>query len=146
VSSLFQPLDELCPNCGNFVAELNEITGFCSNCNTAAVGTSSKKSPHSSPNRLELWLRDNAARIEGAMIDYNLKAKYAIKIVIAQEAVVCSICGDVINHATPGRHFLCDKKPQCKRARRYYKYLRFEKGVEKDQAIAATIFKFKTRY
>jgi hypothetical protein len=58
---------------------------------------------------------------------------------------VCVICEEVIEHATQGRHFLCNKHPRCKRARRYYKYLRFEKGLDKEQAINAAIAKFKDR-
>jgi endogenous inhibitor of DNA gyrase (YacG/DUF329 family) len=141
VSSILDNLpEELCPNCGNFVESLNEISGFCSNCDPAPVGV---LDPHSAPTRLESWLHENANRIEVVMGDYGVKAKYAIKIVAAQEAVICIICGDQIVRATANRHFICNKKPACKRARRYYKYLRFEKGMEKDQAISAVVYKFK---
>src|SRR5580765_1641887 len=111
------PLDELCPACGNFVESLDEETGFCGDCNKLyGVGSVTVKDPTSSNHvsRVELWLLENATKIENVMQDFGVKARYAIKIVAAQNAVVCECCGEFIPHATPGRHFFCGKHPNCK--------------------------------
>lgn len=134
--------DELCPNCGNFVHSLNELTGFCEDC--TGVGVSRKKAPTPSDKalRLELWLRENADIIEYTMLEYNLTAKDAIRLIARNEKPHCQCCGDEMPHTTIGRHIFCTKKPQCRKARRFYRYLVYEKNVSKEDSLRRTLERF----
>jgi len=138
-------MSEFCPDCGEFVASLNDITGFCENCTPSTAVVPSKKEGGTTAVNRSKWLNTNADKIEATMQNYNINASAAIKVIAAQSAVVCICCGEFIPHATAGRHFLCNKNPQCKRARRYYKYLHYEKGVEPEQALVTAINKFKKK-
>lgn len=136
-------LSELCPSCGNFVDSLLETTGFCETCsNGVGVFLVKTPTPSAKAQRLELWLRENADIIEDIMLADNITAKDAIRI-LAQDAVpVCQVCGDEMPHTTPGRHIFCTKKEECRKARRYYRYLVYEKGIEKDHALRNTLERF----
>jgi hypothetical protein len=136
-------LNELCPSCGNFVDALYESTGFCESCSNG-VGVFDIKTP--TPNakqiRLELWLTENADTIEDVMLADNITAKDAIRILAQNDKPVCQICGDDMPHTTPGRHVFCKKREGCRKARRYYSYLVYEKGIEKDHALRNTLERF----
>lgn len=93
--------------------------------------------------RFELWLCENADRIENVMTLRTIQAEEAIFLLIENEKAYCRCCGEHIPRATSSRHFLCKKHPQCRKARRYYSYLVHEKGVSKDVALNRAIQKFK---
>jgi predicted RNA-binding Zn-ribbon protein involved in translation (DUF1610 family) len=132
--------EELCPNCGNFVNELNEVSGFCLDCSPNGVGFSGKKPEFS---RLENWLHKNASVIEETMLARNQAAKVVIREIMLNSKAVCVICGSNIDHGTKDRHKICRKTPQCKKARRYYSYLKYEKGMTPEKALEAVVAKFK---
>lgn len=138
--------NELCPNCGNFVDYLNELTGFCVSC-SSGVGVFDEKAP--TPNaknkraqRLELWLTENADIIEDIMLAENKTAKEAIKLIVQDGKPTCQCCGDEMPHTTAGRHMICTKRPECRKARRYYRYLVYEKNVNKEVALDKTLERF----
>lgn len=134
-------LNELCPNCGNFVDSLNENTGFCGSC--SGVGDSSGfPTPTNKAERLELWLCQNADIIESLMLEERLTAKDAIKKVAQDSVPRCQCCGNEMPHTTAGRHIFCTKNDNCNKARRYYKYLVYEKGIEKDEARKSALERF----
>lgn len=137
--------DELCPLCGNFVDRLNEQTGFCVQCSTS-VGVFEDKGPtlvkSERAQRLELWLLENADTIEDIMLSDSITAKEAIKIIAQNGKPACQICGDDMPHTTAGRHIFCTKRPECRKARRYYRYLVYEKHIDKEQALNKTLERF----
>ena len=120
--------NEVCPLCGAFVDELNEESGWCYDCSPT---------PHITESRVEKWLTKNADDIEEYMFVANCSAKQAIAILVSTYKAQCLICGKVIRHGTYGRHFLCNTTIECRRARRRYKYLLYDKGFTKSQAIRA---------
>lgn len=137
---------ELCPSCGEFVDELNEQTGFCVSCSNG-VGVFEEKGPTPiksvKAERLELWLTENADTIEDLMLADNITAKEAIKLIVQNEKPTCQVCGDEMPHTTAGRHIICTKKPECRKARRYYRYLVYERGIEKEHALRNTLERFE---
>lgn len=146
--SLLNPvpeLNELCPSCGNFVDYLIESTGFCGSC-SIGVGVFDDKVPtpikSEKAQRLELWLTENADTIEDIMLSDNLTAKEAIRLIVQNGKPTCQCCGDEMPHTTAGRHIFCTKKPQCRKARRYYRYLVYEKNVSKGDALNKTLERF----
>lgn len=137
--------DELCPNCGEFFDCLNDDTGFCGNCSKElGVGVSSSETPTIvQESRIEVWLRRNADILESSMLEQQIPAKEAIKKLAEETKVYCLCCGNQIQRATNGRHFFCNKQPHCRKARRYYKYLQYEKGFSKELALEKAVEKFK---
>lgn len=92
--------------------------------------------------RLELWLTKHADTIEDIMLADNITAKDAIRILVQDDKPVCQVCGDEMPHTTAGRHVFCTKKEECRKARRYYRYLVYEKGIAKDHALRNTLERF----
>lgn len=76
------------------------------------------------------------------MLADNITAKEAIRIIAQNGKPVCQVCGDDMPHTTPGRHVFCKKREECRKARRYYSYLVYEKGIEKDHALRNTLERF----
>src|SRR4029077_14316321 len=103
---------EFCPDCGEFVDELNEQTGFCYNCTQSAHSSTPVVS------RLEKWLCKYADTIEEEMRSCDIGAIEAIANVLSSHQATCMICDRIIKHGTFGRHFICSSTPQCKKARR----------------------------
>ena len=115
---------EFCPDCGEFVDQLNEWTGFCYNCTP------------STQSRVERWLIKYADTVEYVMQVQGITAKLAIIEVHATYKATCIICDEPIKHGTHGRHFICSSTPECRKARRRYKYAIYEKGMSKEDALA----------
>jgi predicted RNA-binding Zn-ribbon protein involved in translation (DUF1610 family) len=129
-----QTEQEFCPDCGNFVDALNETTGFCYDCTPL-----SQQTPQPEASRIERWLMKYADTIEFVMQKEQTTAKLAILEVHATYRATCIICNRQIRHGTHGRHFICNSTPACKKARRRYKYLIYDKGFTKEEATAAIL-------
>jgi len=135
-------LDSLCPNCGEFVDHLDEQTGFCDTCTGVGSVNTKGPTPTDKASKLESWLRENADTIESMMLADNVTAKFAIREILQSERPTCRTCGDSMPHTTNGRHIFCTKKPECRRARRYYRYLVYEKHTDKEKALAQTLERY----
>jgi hypothetical protein len=120
-------MSEFCTECGEFFDTLNEWTGWCAECSQSTQP----------PSRVERWLIRYADTVEYVMQVQCITAKLAIIEVHAAYKATCIICGAPIKHGTHGRHFLCNSTPECKKARRRYKYLIYDKGLTKEAALAA---------
>ena len=128
---------EFCPDCGEFVDELNEWTGFCFDCTPS---THPPQTPNQAPpSRIERWLIKYADHVEYVMQVQHTTARLAIVEVHATYKATCVICHNPIRHGTHGRHFICNATTECKKARRRYKYLIYDKGFTKEAALAAII-------
>lgn len=138
----------VCPNCGEFVKRLFVATGWCQNCtlkyrdnshcgmcgtelfaSEVAICTKCKR---------ELWLERNASLLDNWIMQ-GLTFRQAVVVVLERNRPTCLNCGEPIKHGTNGRHLLCTRTPECRRARRRYKYLVYEKGVEKDIALRVAL-------
>lgn len=127
--------DDVCPSCGAF-ATLNPTTGFCAKCSKGhcyRCGDPSTTSLCQSCRRIR-WLEVNAESIEDHLLG-GLTLKQAIEEVADAIRPTCIICGKPIHRGTNGRHFICTSTPECRRARRRYKYLIYDKGYSKESAI-----------
>ena len=93
--------------------------------------------------RIEVWLQKNADTLESLMLEQQITAKDAIRQIVQETKVHCLVCGEEIERATNGRHFLCTKHGNCRKARRYYKYLHHEKNFSKEDALEKAVEKFK---
>jgi hypothetical protein len=71
------------------------------------------------------------------MQERDIDARSAIIEVHATYKATCIICGEPIKHGTHGRHFICTTTTECKKARRRYKYLIYDKGFTKEAALQA---------
>lgn len=114
-------------------------TGWCGAC--------SNMEPHTyiKPNqRFENWLTKNANDIEDLMQLLDLKASEAIRIITADNPPesICAICGNNVKR-TRHQNFFCSSTPECLKARRYYKYLVYEKNTDKEDAFNRTVRKYK---
>jgi hypothetical protein len=80
------------------------------------------------------WLERNAEAIEAMMME-GLSVRAAIAAVSSNNRPTCLCCGGVIRHGTRDRHFFCRKHPECRRMRRRYKYLVYDKRYSKEKAL-----------
>lgn len=137
-------LNSLCPNCGEFVDELDDVTGFCNSCSNNGVGSLDEKdpTPTAKAKKIELWLHENADRIESFMLAENVNARFAIRELMQEDKPRCLICGNDMPHTTSGRHMFCTKQPECRKARRYYRYLVYEKNESKEKALEQTLERY----
>lgn len=115
----------MCPNCGEFTDQFNSDTGWCTDCTPPIP-------------RFEKWLTKYEENIEDLMQE-GLSAQEAITKLLEKYRAVCIVCRDDIPHGTFGRHFICSKNPECKKARRRYKYLIYDKGLNKRDALEQVI-------
>jgi hypothetical protein len=127
--------NEVCPSCGA-VTKLNDATGFCRDCSRDYCDRCGDPSPTTlcvSCRRIR-WLETNAEAIEDQLLD-GLTFRRAVLVVANSIRPTCIICEEPINRGTSGRHFICSKHAECRKARRRYKYLIYDKGYSKDAAI-----------
>jgi hypothetical protein len=114
---------EVCPNCGEFVDELDFATGFCYNC---------------SPTNLlvERYLEQHADEIEHYLMQ-GLSLNKAIDALHASNgrSRTCIVCGSAMPHA-PRTAVFCRGKKECRRFARRYVYLYSERGLSKSEALA----------
>jgi len=92
------------------------------------------------PNRRTAWLERNADKIEDYMLR-GIPLSDAMKMVRRDNRPVCLCCGDVILYGTGGRHLFCNKRVECRKMRRRYKYLVYDKGLDKDTALNVVLDK-----
>jgi hypothetical protein len=119
---------ELCPSCGEFKRELNEVTGFCEGCTDDG-----RKSL-----TVEAYLAANADEIEHYLLQGKSVAQ-AIDLLHGRNGrPICVSCGAVI---TRGRRtsIFCRKNPDCRRYSRRYVYLYTERGMTKAEALAVVL-------
>ena len=134
---------EVCPSCGDF-GILNPQTGWCTSCSNEhqpvcnRCGTPVEVGSLCWECRRLTWLETNAERIEDKLLD-GQSLRESIKDVHDEIRSSCIICGNPIRRGTNGRHFICNNSPQCKKARRRYKYLMYDKGYSKARAIEMVI-------
>jgi hypothetical protein len=131
---------ELCCNCGSYVDELNQVSGWCYVCSppTCLVcneqfdnyGQSRECCPKC---RRELWDIENADAIE-------LYMAYGLTLTKAREAVKkdarpsCLCCGESILYGNPKKDRFCNK-PDCRTAARRYKYYTRDKRMLPSEAL-----------
>lgn len=117
--------DELCPNCGKWVAELT-ILGWCSQC--------SPELPRDALQQVENFLAENADHLE-YYTGQGLSTGEAIDALRSDVRPRCLCCGGVINRAPRRNVLLCRKTRECRRLSRRYVYLYREKGFTKIEAL-----------
>lgn len=136
---------ELCPSCGEFTDTLVEKTGWCRLCSFAGHGTGGvfcegcgnvRYSNPCSSCKEQNWLATNADAIERYIIA-GLSFKEAAARVREEQAPICVNCGDKIK----GTIFalFCTKKPECRRAKRIYRYKRDYHKLSVHEALTQTI-------
>lgn len=120
---------EICPNCGEWVSGLNEVTGFCQDC-----------SPDGDSNLLvERYLEVNADEIEYYLLQ-GKSLNQAIDYIHSSNGSYkrCISCGNAMPHA-PRNAVFCRAQVQCRRYARRYVYLYSERGMTKAEALAKVL-------
>jgi len=134
---------DYCPNCGNFVDELDDASGWCFECAgtgeircIACNGKFHKDQPHRKlcPGcRDERWLGRHANELED-YLSFGARLGFAKREVYKRNRPVCISCGDPIKGAADGATF-CKRTIECRRWRRRYRTLR-ERYHDQKQALA----------
>lgn len=134
---------EVCPNCGKFVDALTD-SGWCGACTKSPAPSNRIKHKKHKESRIERWLTNNADTIESLMTLYKIPPTEAIRIVALEDAPAstCALCGSEVSR-TRHQNFFCSKNLSCRKARRYYKYLIYDKGFNKPDAFTLAIRRFK---
>jgi hypothetical protein len=132
---------ELCPNCGDFVEYLNDVTGFCLQCSpptcerchgnpningrNGEVFKSESKVIFKSGKWLcrfcirELWIERNADVIEEYMLG-GLEYHQAVKKVRENNRAVCIVCAQPIQGRNRSETLFCTRTAKCRTAKRKY--------------------------
>ena len=142
--------DELCPQCGNFVDELDDETGWCFECS----GTSEarclacsrpfiKDQSHRKlcpACREERWLQRHADELE-MYLSYGARISFARRQIYYENRPICIACSNPIKGAADGAIF-CTRTIECRRWRRRYRTLREKYGDQKKALaeVSAEIF------
>jgi hypothetical protein len=131
-------MEEFCPNCGTWVKELNDETGWCQTCHPVSVAAAKAKT--------ERWLAANADAIE----EYEAQGHSftrAKQLVRNDNRPNCLSCGKPIKGGRSGkvgsyRALVCTTTVQCRKTQRRYRTLRdrferegFNKQDSRDAAI-----------
>jgi hypothetical protein len=128
------------------VESLNPITGWCISCSKTDAniclicGRETNGATYCATHRRSAWLERNADKIED-YIEKGYTVTESISKVRESNRPVCLSCGGVIEHGTGGRHFFCNKHDKCRKARRRYKYLIYDKGFNKEDALNVVLDK-----
>jgi hypothetical protein len=117
---------EICPNCGEFVLELNPITGFCFECSPVVASYS-----------VSSWLATNGDALDHYIAQGNDLAR-AIDKVYNRVRPTCVVCAKPISHA-PRTAIFCRRTRECRRYSRRYIYLYTRKGLSKTEALAIVL-------
>jgi hypothetical protein len=133
---------DLCPNCGAWVTELNERTGFCSNCSTdrdksdgLCVGKNGAcglpvdgTHKYCWSCRYEHWLLDNGDAIERYMAVGKtfVQSKELVRR-DNESRLNCFSCGEEMKAASNGTSYFCTKTVRCRTAHRRLKYLMYDR-------------------
>jgi len=135
----------VCPNCGEFTDVLLEKTGWCRSCSYFGTGRTSilcdgcgkerYSNPCSSCKQTD-WLKRNADALERYIIA-GLSFREAEKRIREEQSPICVNCGDRIKGSSDA--FFCTKRPECRRAKRIYRYKRDYKKLSIPDALTATI-------
>jgi hypothetical protein len=135
--------EDYCPNCGNFVDELDEASGWCFDCSGTGVARCMacgdnfhKDQPHRKlcPKcRDERFLERHADTLED-YLSYGARIGFAKREVYKQNRPVCIACGNPMNLSKAGATF-CKRTIECRRWRRRYRTLK-EKYHDSKQALS----------
>ena len=115
----------VCPSCGEFVNELDEISGWCFGCSPVIE------------QQLERYLSINADKLEY----YILQGKSLYQAIdtlanpINGHRPTCVVCGQHMPHA-PKNSIFCRRNKTCRKYSRRYVYLYRELEMSKSEALA----------
>jgi predicted amidophosphoribosyltransferase len=133
---------ELCPECGNLVASIDAMTGWCRKCTLEYDVNSTtcrdcgkpKLGEHCDYCRIEIFLRLNGDHIEHHMTK-GCSFSVAISKLRIDVKPSCVVCGAVIKRARRDAVF-CSRNVNCRTASRRYTYLYQIKKLTKPEALA----------
>ena len=108
--------NEVCTNCGEFVEQLVEETGWCKDCSPKAR---------------------NVEHIEHYKKE-GLSLRKAIKRAATDVKPTCAVCGKPMNRAKRNA-VICRRTVKCRQTARRYAYLYSEKGYTKAEALAEVL-------
>jgi hypothetical protein len=133
-----EPAQPYCAECGQFVDELDEFTGWCYECSGTAP-----------PSRViviyllgikESWFERNADQLDRVLAE-GLTLSLAVNLILRRNRPRCLCCGETIEYGTKGRHIFCRKHAECRTAARRLKYYRLEKSLSYSEALSRTLQK-----
>jgi hypothetical protein len=129
---------EFCAECGEFVDQLNDFTGWCHSCSGTAPSVlvvylwSGKRTLKAS------WFDANANAIERFLAE-GVNFTMAVEAVLKGNRPICQCCGNGIKgvaSTTRGTVLFCRKREQCHRMAVRYKYYRYQRRLQPIEALS----------
>jgi len=106
-------MTEVCPECGDIVASLEDITGWCYTCAGVQEPAATRDSWYIK------WLTINADEIERTMVTLNVRCSVAKRIVAKNNRPICRCCNKPISRGNP-RSVFCTTTPKCRVAQKVF--------------------------
>lgn len=138
--------EEVCPNCGDYVIELDDATGWCVTCTGGTLtrycrvcsqklnGAYRGNTICSHCKNIE-WLTRNGDAIENAMATYGISAGKAKRFVALANRPTCHLCGKPIKGGSKGKSFFCTTTEACAKASGVYQYHRHDARRSHEAAL-----------
>lgn len=128
---------EICPSCGSFADKLNELTGWCIECSPPCCqrcGGELIKGTLCQKCAKEQWLAFFADEIE-YFLSEGFSYSQAIQEIYNRNRAVCVVCAAPIPGRSQATTLFCAKNEGCRKARRRYHKLVYEKGMTRSLAL-----------
>lgn len=145
-SRVMATTNELCPNCGEFVVDLNYDTGWCDECTEQVRSNEGGNLCRRCLNqvgdlthrycrvcRTLRWLEEYANEIERHMAT-GLTVEVAIDKVKSNGHPSCLLCGGKMRRSTRGVALFCTQ-PACRKAYRRLVHLEQKHGLDRKVAL-----------
>jgi hypothetical protein len=126
--------NEVCPNCGAFVEQLDNETGWCDNCTPVRLRVREQ----------DWWLAEYANELDIKLAE-GLTIKEAVSAVADDVRPKCLSCGAQIKHGISknygkrGQTLFCTKNYECRKAQRRFKYYKYDLLMPHGVALARVI-------
>ena len=117
------PDPEVCPNCGNYVDELNEEEGWCFECAPAKCkrcsGERTSTNKYCISCQRILWYERNAEKLEEYIAE-GLSLSEAKSKIIRENRAICVVCSSEIQGKHKSNTLFCKKNSECRKARKKF--------------------------
>lgn len=134
---------DICPNCGEDAAVLDDYTGWCDSCskqnNSNICNRCGQESDHRRfcrKCRTSLWLEKHGDELDRFLAE-GLTFRAARRLVTETSKIelTCALCHGPMKKATNGRAFFCTNSNNCRKAAGKLQRLVYKHKMDREEAV-----------